>query len=200
MKKSIICYGDSNTYGYDPRLGGEGRFPEEIRWTGILKNQFPDQIKNEGLCGRCIPYTKNQLHLVCDQLNGWQNREASICMWVMLGTNDLLSGKTAAEVALRMRYFLETIQNSDALVSGDVSLLLIAPPKVQRGTWVSDECLISESKKLGEEYEKLAKDLSIQFVDAGKWDIDVTFDGVHFSEKGHQTFAENIKQNFRMEN
>ena len=32
----LLTVGDSNTYGFDPRTGGGGRYPEEIRWTGRL--------------------------------------------------------------------------------------------------------------------------------------------------------------------
>ena len=34
----IICYGDSNTYGFDPRIGTSGRHDKNDRWTGILDN------------------------------------------------------------------------------------------------------------------------------------------------------------------
>jgi lysophospholipase L1-like esterase len=61
-----------------------------------------------------------------------------------------------------------------------------------RGTWVEDEWLIEESKKLGTEYGAVAKELDIRFVDAGKWDPDLCFDGVHLSEAGHLKFAENM--------
>lgn len=36
MPGTLICYGDSNTYGYDPHDTNEGRYPKEVRWTGIL--------------------------------------------------------------------------------------------------------------------------------------------------------------------
>ena len=39
MKKHIICYGDSNTHGYDGDSGQ--RFSEQIRWTKILQEKFP---------------------------------------------------------------------------------------------------------------------------------------------------------------
>ena len=32
--KKIICYGDSNTFGYNPKDGS--RFDENIRWTSDL--------------------------------------------------------------------------------------------------------------------------------------------------------------------
>jgi lysophospholipase L1-like esterase len=31
----ILCYGDSNTWGYNPK--DSSRFDESKRWTGILK-------------------------------------------------------------------------------------------------------------------------------------------------------------------
>ena len=34
--KTILFYGDSNTYGYDPRSFFGDRFSREIRWTSRL--------------------------------------------------------------------------------------------------------------------------------------------------------------------
>ena len=31
--KTVLCYGDSNTWGYMPET--DGRFPWEVRWPGI---------------------------------------------------------------------------------------------------------------------------------------------------------------------
>ena len=33
MAKQIVCIGDSNTWGYDPRGFGGGRYPAAVRWT-----------------------------------------------------------------------------------------------------------------------------------------------------------------------
>lgn len=33
--KTVMCYGDSNTFGYDPTNGM--RYPRAIRWTGVLQ-------------------------------------------------------------------------------------------------------------------------------------------------------------------
>ena len=48
MAGTIICYGDSNTFGYDSRMGTEGRFPKEIRWTGILDGRTEYKVKIMG--------------------------------------------------------------------------------------------------------------------------------------------------------
>jgi hypothetical protein len=77
-------------------------------------------------------------------------------------------------------------------------VLLIATPHMRRGTWVEDEALVNESLKLGSEYEKVSKLLGTRFADAGKWDIDLCFDGVHLSETGHLEFAENMIANLNI--
>jgi lysophospholipase L1-like esterase len=52
MKKRVVCFGDSNTWGYNAE--NISRFPKNIRWTGVLANLLGDefQIIEEGLCGR----------------------------------------------------------------------------------------------------------------------------------------------------
>lgn len=52
-----------------------------------------------------------------------------------------------------------------------------------------DPALIRESHRLANCYETLAKRLGIFFADAGKWDVELTFDGVHFSEAGQRAFT-----------
>ena len=49
---NILCFGDSNTYGYRP--DGSGRFDADTRWTGLLQKKLGtnDRIIEEGLCGR----------------------------------------------------------------------------------------------------------------------------------------------------
>lgn len=66
--------------------------------------------------------------------------------------------------------------------------------RMEYGAWVDEERLYQESRQLGEEYKKVAERLGIGFTDAGKWDIPVVYDGVHFSEKGHHIFAQNIQE------
>ena len=48
----ILCFGDSNTWGYSP--AGDGRFPRTVRWTGVLQAELGDtaRVIEEGLNGR----------------------------------------------------------------------------------------------------------------------------------------------------
>ena len=45
----ILCYGDSNTYGFDPRMGAPEQLPKDVRWTGILDAMPCYEIINRGL-------------------------------------------------------------------------------------------------------------------------------------------------------
>ena len=111
---------------------------------------------------------------------------------VTLGTNDLLQGVSAKEAAARMEAFL------NQLLPHCKSILLVSPPPMKRGAWVPTEALVAESIRLAEEYKLLAEKLNIPFVDTHHWNIDLTFDGVHFTEEGHHTFAENLRKELRL--
>jgi lysophospholipase L1-like esterase len=42
--RTILCYGDSNTWGYEPATGN--RFPEDVRWPGVLAESFSGSQRN----------------------------------------------------------------------------------------------------------------------------------------------------------
>jgi lysophospholipase L1-like esterase len=69
---------------------------------------------------------------------------------------------------------------------------------MRRGAWVPTDELVAESIHLAEEYKSLAEKLNIPFVDTRHWNIDLTFDGVHFTEVGHHAFAENLRKELRL--
>ena len=51
-QKNILCFGDSNTHGYNSKTGG--RFGVEERWTKLLQKKMGEEyyIIEEGLSGR----------------------------------------------------------------------------------------------------------------------------------------------------
>ena len=75
----------------------------------------------------------------------------------------------------------------------DLKILLVAPPPMEPGVWVSDHRTLEESRRLTGCYETVAQRLGIAFADAGTWGIGLAYDGVHFSEDGHLAFAKGIR-------
>ena len=73
-------------------------------------------------------------------------------------------------------------------------IMLVSPPPMKRGAWVPTDVLVAESIHLAEEYKLLAEKLKITFVDTRHWNIELTFDGVHFTEAGHHAFATHLME------
>lgn len=145
----------------------------------LLAKQTGWDVINLGANGREIPRGHAPLHLL--------SKYAPVDIFlVMLGTNDLLQGATASEAAARMEAFLAS------LLPHCKSVLLVAPPPMNRGAWVPSDALVAESVQMAEEYKQLAKKLGYPFVDTRSWNIELCFDGVHFTEDGHHAFASNL--------
>ena len=177
----ILCFGDSNTYGYDPRGFFGDRYGAEDRWVNLLAKQTGHEVINAGANGREIPRNPYALRLLTEH--------APVDVFlVMLGTNDLLQGATATGAAARMEAFLIP------MLPHCKQVLLVAPPPMKRGAWVPTDALVTESILLAEEYKLLAEKLNIHFVDTRHWNIELTFDGVHFSEEGHHAFANHLTE------
>lgn len=177
----ILCIGDSNTYGYDPRSYFGSRYPAEVRWTDRLSGH---DVINCGVNGAAVPREYGR-HLGLVRLH-----EPEL-VTVMLGTNDLCSGSSAEDIAHRMGLFIESLNDTGK------QILLISPPVLQFGDWVMDEDILEESQTIGDQYRKLAGEKGCRFADAGEWDIDISFDGVHFSPEGHARFAEKLEEILR---
>ena len=177
----ILCFGDSNTYGYDPRSFFGDRYGAGDRWVDLLAKRTGQRCINAGANGREIPRSPYALGLLTEH--------APVDVFlVMLGTNDLLQGASAKEAAARMEAFL------NLLLPQRKHILLVAPPPMKRGAWVPTDALVSESIYLAEEYQLLARKLSIPYVDTRHWNIELAFDGVHFTEAGHHSFVTHLME------
>ena len=196
MPGTIVCFGDSNTYGYDSREFGGGRYPKRVRWTGLLEERTDCKILNRGVCGREIPHTRGQIEPVRLQVQEWRKEPAPVWLWIMLGGNDLLmnAGYRAEDAAARMQFFLSELKKEPAIASGEIKIRLIAPPYVWYGTWITEERIYQESRRMDDAYRKISEKMGIAFTPAGDWDIPVVFDGIHYSEDGHRKFADKIME------
>lgn len=170
----VICFGDSNTYGYDPRSFFGDQYKKDARWVDILAAITGWEVVNQGENGRQIPKKAVSFPQDMDLLI------------VMLGTNDLLEGFTAEQTAQKIEHFLS------ALPLEKNKILLIAPPPMVRGEWVPNQALIESSASLCKLYQDLARRMVIRFANAGEWGVSMAYDGVHYTEYGHRAFAEGL--------
>ena len=195
--RTILFYGDSNTYGYDPRSFFGDRFSREIRWTARLSAAAEREwnVFAEGMNGREIPSGKYELRHVFSLLQEGVQGKAPDWFAVMLGTNDLFSTYpefSACRVSEKMARFLDQIREA----APRISVLLIAPPPIGRedASSLEEQLLNRESRKLGARYKELALQRGLSFIDTAEWNIPMAFDGVHFSEEGHRIFASHMME------
>jgi len=178
----ILCYGDSNTYGYDPRGFLADRYPDQHCWTTHLADSGY-HILNYGMNGREIPHRPMETEAA---IRVFAAEQADLLL-IMLGSNDLLMCPSyhAEDVADRMDAFLQAIR----LTLPQQPILLLSPVPMVSGTWVQEAHLLGESARLGPLYAALAQKHAVAFTDAAQWNVSLTFDGVHFSEQGHRRFS-----------
>ena len=180
MKRTIFCYGDSNTYGYDPQSPLGGRYPPQVRWPDQLALLQPDrQIVNFGENGREIPRRPWEVQRLEEALK----RSSPV--------------PQAEVVVERMRALLAWLLVRRGQWGGQTQFLLAAPPPMRRGAWVADESWVEASRHLAEQYSTLAREQGIAFADGGAWGVELAFDGVHFTQRGHLAFAQGMDRALR---
>ncbi|MBQ7535301.1 MAG: arylesterase [Stomatobaculum sp.] len=198
-KRTIIFFGDSNTYGYDPRDMFGGRYSENRIWTSLTAAALGGRwnVVNEGMNGREIPAGQRELRYVDSLLRRLRGQDIFA---VMLGTNDifLTSDPDADRAAEKMEQFLQYLLREEKypLIQGEKHprIWLIAPPyaAAQLSRHPMYAVFAREHDLMNQEFRRLAEKYGVLFADASEWGIGMGSDLVHFSEEGHRTFAEHV--------
>ena len=200
-QKAIVCYGDSNTYGFNPKNGM--RYPQNVRWTGKLAEFLGDayQIVEEGCNGRTTVFDdpiegwKNGLTYVKPCLNSHKPVDIVI---LMLGSNDLKRtfGASAEDIANGAKRLVEEIYDfADHKQGFRPKVILVSPPVIGSAIFNSsfsyafDETAIKRSEEFAKYYMQVAKSCDCTFVDAAQYVVSSDVDGLHLSEEAHEALA-----------
>ena len=206
MKKTIICFGDSNTHGYSPETGG--RYDETERFPCLLEKYLGGDylVKEEGLGGRTTVY-EDPLFEGLSGLSAISSclmtHEPVDLLIIMLGTNDTKErfSSTPANIAKGMERLIKKAQSiTDAFYNRVPNILLIAPPPIEDGyetTFIGDEMgkdCAKKSRELAFYYEKTAALTGVRFLDAGKIPGMKMHsnDYMHFTKESHDILAKTL--------
>ena len=205
MKKRILCFGDSLTWGFNPH--DCSRYDDDVRWTGVLERLLGDGYKviEEGQNGRTIAMDdpvegeKNGLTYLIPCLDSHMPLDAMV---VMLGTNDLKVRftLTAEGIAGEMDMFLAKVKAfNDAVYGGSMKVILISPPLVAKSMATScfNESFGYEeahyrSKELAKLYEALATKYHIAFVNAADYVSVSDTDSLHLEADQQELLAKAV--------
>lgn len=193
----ILCYGDSNTWGYIP-ITAE-RYPRQVRWTGVMAEQLGIgfEIIEEGQNGRTTVWDdplegdKNGLRYLPACLESHKPLDLVI---LMLGTNDLKArfSVTALDIASGVERLIRVIlQSGCGAGNRSPAILLVAPPPVLPQGDLAEMFLGGREKSLhlAGRYAAVAQRCGCSFLDASQvLAVDPT-DGIHYSPQAHNQFG-----------
>lgn len=194
-KYKILCYGDSNTWGYLPGSGGK-RHPTEKIWPSLLQERLGDDylVINEGLNSRTAniddPDKPGRNGLT--SLAGIINKHKRVDMVILfLGTNDLKSkfNRTPEDIAKGAE---QLIEKAKELTDGKTEILLLCPPIVNekiKSTQEKYSGAEAKSKALPALYESIAKKYKIKYLNLQDSVQPSEKDGYHLDEGGHEEIA-----------
>lgn len=194
--RRIVCFGDSNTYGFSPFDGS--RYGADVRWTGVMDKLLGEkfEVVNEGKNARTIAFD--------DPYNEGCNGMADIgscidanapfdLMIIMLGTNDLKAyfESTPQMIADNLLKMCELVREKT-----DAKLLLASPMLLGDQIEFSPLRLefgrqqVQYSFELAPYIEAVAKKIGADFIDIAVVAMSSDVDCLHLVPEEHEKLAQ----------
>ncbi len=202
--KKILCFGDSNTYGFIPQSGL--RYDINTRWTGILQTLCNNEFKiTEAGCNNRTAFIDNPAGI---NQTGYKILPEYLktnffdIIILAIGINDLqrFFNPTLNEFEQGMEKLIQITKN----LSPKSKIILICPSKLNLAginngifSYQFDKISVEKSGKLSPIYKSLAEKYKCHFIDLNNIVEVSPLDGLHFSPKSHKTIAENLYKNLK---
>ena len=208
---TILCYGDSNTWGQKPDK--TGRYAADVRWTGVLQRNLGDNyyIIEEGLSSRTtdLDYARKPGRNGKSYLTPCLGSHNPIDLVIlMLGTNDLKIefNRSSAEIASAIKGLVDDIKNNawnkrkaapQIIILSPILIDGIAPDFSNFYSEHYNEESVTKSHQLAKALQAIADESRCHFLDAATVSH-AGSDGIHFDEASHprlgRFLADYIKQ------
>lgn len=211
--KTILCFGDSNTWGFMPRadrppVKAANRYPWGVRWPSLLEQKLGEgwRVVEEGLNGRTTMFDC----FMEEHRNGLKAIDVSLLtgmpvdlVVLMLGTNDCkqVFGKSPFVIAHGIQRLIERI-NGGSYGYGPggkaPEILVISPIRMTEGvfdSWLRDEFdaeSLARCEGLSAQYRRVADAAGAHFLDAGAAISADPSDGIHMNADGHAALADMV--------
>jgi lysophospholipase L1-like esterase len=201
MKKRILCFGDSNTWGYN----GETceRFDENTRWTAVLAKSLGEKytVIEEGQNGRTtvwddpVECDKNGLKYLPPCLESHAPLDMVI---IMLGTNDLKNRFNVGpcEIAISVAQLAAAAKSPKYGREGRAPAVILLSPihigaiEKSRFSYMFDRSCAEKSKQFAPFYKQIADEAGCLFYDAATVAGPDESDYLHMDPGGHKALGE----------
>jgi len=199
MKKRIVCFGDSNTWGYHAVEGT--RYDDDVRWTGRLQALLGDgyTVIEEGQNGRTTVWDDPVENRLAGLTYLWPCMESQSpidLLIIMLGTNDTKGrfGEQARGIADGAGRLVDLAQKSAfGRDNRAPAVLLVSPISIEysdvfRGLF--DHQAVEKAREFPVEFRRIAEEYGCDFLDASEYAGPCAEDGVHLDARGHEALAQ----------
>ena len=195
--KTVLCFGDSNTYGYIPGSQGE-RYSAEIRWPkqlgALLGKEY--EVVEEGLNGRTTAFGDNIEPYRCglDHILPCLLSHAPVdLLIIMLGVNDTKDRYhvRAEEIGYGLEELIMKVAGYYHFQAQTPEILVVAPVPLgdmDQGIEFSERSR-RESQLLPGIFEETAQRFGCAFFDAGSVIRELGCDNIHFTPEDHRLLA-----------
>ena len=205
--KTILCFGDSNTFGTNPE---GGRHDRTVRWTGRLQQLLGDSwyVIEEGMGGRTTvwedPLEPNRRGIAALPIALASHKPLDLVI-ISLGTNDCKSFFHASPkvIAKGAEALCKTVLDFDYGSWGPVPKILLVSPihigeKVEASPYISfDRESPEKSRCLAPLYEEVAERLGCMFLDGAKAAGPSSLDQLHMDGNSHRAMADAIYERIK---
>ncbi len=190
----LLCFGDSNTWGFDPR---GGRYPAALCWPQQLAQRLDRPLQLEGKPGRTLWFARPQSGLE-PGFEDWQRclRARPADLVLALGINDLAAGATPQQCQQALERYLQAWQ----ALAPSSGLTLVAPAPLGRLTTGWQTLFAGQlqaSQELGELWLATAREWHIPC-----YQMDCHFypgaDGLHWTAEFHAQLARELASMLRL--
>jgi lysophospholipase L1-like esterase len=203
--RTILCFGDSNTWGYVPGSNGE-RWPRDVRWPTRMATALGEdwEVIAEGLNGRTatmdspVADGRNGLTYLLPCLHSHMPLEIVV---IYLGTNDSgdrysLPAETVAGAVGRL---VCVVRTSEAGPGGSApEVLVVCPPPFGRldpdGSFANAG---EKSRQLGRWFADVCRELDCQLLDLNGIAAYSDLDGIHLEAEGQVAVAAAVEERVR---
>ena len=205
QERRIVCFGDSNTWGYNPKTGM--RYDEDVRWTGVLGKKLGENFRiiEEGQNGRTIanpdPWewgTKCGMDQILPIIESHMPMEALV---IMLGSNDLKAkfNLPVPDIAGSLQNMLKKVRAHCQyyLHNPELKILIVSPPALNDNLpksvfaeFFDAENVVQKSREIPKWYELVAKQFGCDFLNATELVCAGETDCLHLSPEGHKKLAD----------
>ena len=194
--KHILAFGDSNTWGLIPGTGE--RYPEHIRWTGILRKAvapFGYRVLEDGVCGRTTVFRDPSRpgRKGIDAIDRYRETEGLSAVILMLGTNDC-KAVFRASPELIGRGLEQCLRRFEAFLPPE-RILFVSPLLLGPDVWKPEKDpefgkqSVDTCRELKEVYRRIAEERGTAFLAASDHVRANDADAEHMDEEGHRAFA-----------